>query len=266
MAYKRYDGFINSTPQKLIDTALPICPFCDDSPHWLLEVHNGTKIEVECMCEKCGAKVKMENRGFSYDKNLLITDVGKENKHRLNANSYYDIDELSKFTKNEQTSITNTSNNKKNTGNKSITIIVVALLFICMFALVGYFSGNKSEDETLPPSNEQVDNTSDEYRQTVENLRDDLYNIYKQYVYDQITSGMYYSDVQRLVDSATRQCKQSISTLNVQLDLSNGTYFPKWVATVRTNNSKTYALFYIEVQCTTSYKVTHKYIGKYNIT
>lgn len=122
-----------------------------------------------------------------------------------------------------------------------------------------------NRDGSLPTFNATEDNSDEEYRQTVENLRDDLYNIYYQYVYDKISSGMYYSDVQTLIDSATRQCKQKISTLNVQLDLSSGTYFPKWIATVRTNNSKTYPLFYIQIDCGTSYQVTHKYIGKYDI-
>ena len=108
-------------------------------------------------------------------------------------------------------------------------------------------------------------NDDEEYRETVINMRDDIYDIFQQYVYNQITEDMTYSNVQKLVDSAERQVKTQITTLNIYLDLSNGTYYPKWIAQVTTNNSKTYSLFYIEVELSTSFKCTHKYMGKYEI-
>lgn len=118
---------------------------------------------------------------------------------------------------------------------------------------------NEKED-----TSEDIEGANEELKQTIKNLQGDLYNIFKQYVYDQISGEMYYSDVQKLVDSAERQCKTAVSQIDVYLDLSNGTYFPKWIATVEVGYD-TYYLFYIEVECSTSYKVQHKYIGKYNI-
>ena len=126
-----------------------------------------------------------------------------------------------------------------------------------------YLSDGTNANYTPTTDNEKED-TNEELKQTIKNLQDDLYNIFKQYVYDQISGGMYYSDVQKLVDSAERQCKTALSQMDVYLDLSNGTYFPKWIATVNVGYD-TYYLFYIEVECSTSYKVQHKYIGKYNI-
>lgn len=126
-----------------------------------------------------------------------------------------------------------------------------------------YLSDGTNANYTPMTDNEKED-TNEELKQTIKNLQDDLYNIFKQYVYDQISGGMYYSDVQKLVDSAERQCKTALPQIDVSLDLSNGTYFPKWIATVNVGYDK-YYLFYIEVECSTSYKVQHKYIGQYNI-
>ena len=108
------------------------------------------------------------------------------------------------------------------------------------------------------------DNSNTELTQTLINLRNNIYTIFKEYVYDQITSGMYYSDIQKLVDSAVRQCKSSVSQLNVYLDFSNGTYYPKWIIFV--NADKNYPLIYIEVELPTAYKYARKYIGKYELS
>ena len=73
-------------------------------------------------------------------------------------------------------------------------------------------------------------------------------------------------EVNILIDNAERQVKMQISTFNIYYDLSSGTYSPKWIGQVTTNNSKTYSLFYIQVQLSTNYKWTNKYMGKYDIT
>ena len=55
--FKRYEGFANSIPQKMIDENLPVCPFChSNQPHWLL----GNKLDMMggrtlYRCEKCEA-------------------------------------------------------------------------------------------------------------------------------------------------------------------------------------------------------------------
>ena len=119
---------------------------------------------------------------------------------------------------------------------------------------------NEKED-----TSEDIEGANEELKQTIKNLQGDLYNIFKQYVYDQITGNMYYSDIQNLIDNAERQVKTQISTFNINYDLSSGTYSPKWIGQVTTNNSKTYSLFYIQVQLTTNYKWTNKNISKYDI-
>ena len=101
MAFKRYDGFIGSMPQKKIDKGLPTCPFCGGSPHWMLEIEQGfSKSSFTCMCEKCGGKLYSENHGFSYDDNLRIVDVGSRNLNNLPLNSVYHIKSLNTIAQN----------------------------------------------------------------------------------------------------------------------------------------------------------------------
>ena len=55
--FKRYDGYVNSIPQRMIDSSLPVCPFCrSNAPHWLL----ASKLDMMggrtlYRCERCGA-------------------------------------------------------------------------------------------------------------------------------------------------------------------------------------------------------------------
>ena len=84
MSFKRYDGIVGCLPQKKIDKGLPKCPFCGGFPHWLLEIGQGfSAANVTCMCEKCKAKLHVENSGFSYSNNLLVVDVGYKNLNNL---------------------------------------------------------------------------------------------------------------------------------------------------------------------------------------
>lgn len=94
-------------------------------------------------------------------------------------------------------------------------------------------------------------------------LRNLIYTTFKEYVYNQITGTMYYSDVQRLIDSTLRQCKSACSYLDYYLNLSNGVYYPKWI--VYATVDKKYPLIYIEVELTTAYKISHKFMGYYDI-
>lgn len=104
MAFKRYDGFGGSIPQKKMDKGLTRCPFCGQDPHWLLEIKPGfATASMTCMCEKCSAKLYTENSGFSYDDNLRVIDTGNENKNNLSLNGVYHITAL------------NTLGNKTNT-------------------------------------------------------------------------------------------------------------------------------------------------------
>lgn len=85
MAFKRFDGFSGSAPQKKIDAGVPVCPFCGENPHWLLEIQGGffKSPTATCMCEKCQAKVKMESKKLNYSDSVEIVDTGRVNKTGL---------------------------------------------------------------------------------------------------------------------------------------------------------------------------------------
>ena len=100
MAFKRYDGFVGSAPQKKMDNGLPKCPFCGEHPHWLLDLQSGFTATMTCMCEKCGGKLYSENHGFSFDDNLRIVDVGSKNLNNLPLNSVYHIKSLNTIAQN----------------------------------------------------------------------------------------------------------------------------------------------------------------------
>ena len=152
--------------------------------------------------------------------------------------------------------------NKKNIFGVVFAILVIVIAYVIIKAP---FEDKREEDGgSVDANTSTVDERDEELKETLKNLQRDLYPIFKQYVYDEISGGMYYSDVQKLLDSAERQLKNSLSQIDVKLDLSNGTYFPKWIVKVRAGGV-TYPLLYIEVECSTSYKIQHKYIGKYEI-
>lgn len=93
--FKRYDGFINNYPQKEIDEKLPICPFCGEPAHWLLEIHRGfSSFTTEFMCERCKARLMQESVGFFRLDTLLVTDIGNNNLARLQLNGAYHISAL----------------------------------------------------------------------------------------------------------------------------------------------------------------------------
>lgn len=97
-------------------------------------------------------------------------------------------------------------------------------------------------------------------------LRDEVYDIFKTEVYDKIDGKMYYSDIEKLMDSAKRQCKNASSnSLNIEKDYSNGVYFPKWIVTMTDSKGQKHAFFYIEVELSTSFIWQHKYMAKYQI-
>ena len=100
MAFRRYDGFVGSAPQKKMDNGLPKCPFCGEHPHWLLDLQSGFTATMTCMCEKCGGKLYSENHGFSFDDNLRIVDVGNKNLNNLPLNSVYHIKSLNTIAQN----------------------------------------------------------------------------------------------------------------------------------------------------------------------
>ncbi len=101
--FKRYDGIINSVPQKAIDSKLPICPFCGRPAHWLLKINTGfSSSTIEFMCEKCHARLSQENVGSFYLDILQVVDSGIANLANLQLNGAYSISALSSVAKNLQ--------------------------------------------------------------------------------------------------------------------------------------------------------------------
>ena len=94
MSFRRYNWFFEFQPQKTIDEELSICPFCGESPNWLLDVKKGINCNFTCMCEKCQGKLYTEVFGMSMDKNLRIVDIGTKNLNNLSLNAVYHVKSL----------------------------------------------------------------------------------------------------------------------------------------------------------------------------
>lgn len=118
----------------------------------------------------------------------------------------------------------------------------------------------------VPNEADNLNVSNSSQKEALIKLRDDVYDIFKTEVYDKIDGNMYYSDIEKLMDSAKRQCKNASSgSLNIEKDYSNGIYFPKWIITMNDSDSKKHALFYIEVELSTSLVWQHKHMAKYQI-
>lgn len=93
MAFKRFDGFYGSAPQKKIDGEVPKCPFCGRDAHWLLEIESGA---ATCLCEKCGAKLKVRCVNLEYESKAEVVSVGRKyTSGGLLVGSIYPMSELS---------------------------------------------------------------------------------------------------------------------------------------------------------------------------
>ena len=114
-----------------------------------------------------------------------------------------------------------------------------------------------------PPltDSEKID---EELKNTLLELQSDLYAYFRDSVYEEIDGSMYYSDVQYLMDLIENTFKSEGVPMRIILNLSQGSYRPRWDITVKLNGATHYLMF-IEVQCTSSYKVDYKYIGSYTI-
>ena len=103
MEFKRFDGFLSryNIIQKKFDKELPVCPFCDEFPHWYLNVQNGfSLVSATCMCEKCKAKLNTEYKVLNI-KRLKAVDLGEKNVHNLELNITYSLEYLQGIQKSE---------------------------------------------------------------------------------------------------------------------------------------------------------------------
>lgn len=125
-----------------------------------------------------------------------------------------------------------------------------------------YYRDGSNYIGTPPLTDEEQESVNT--KKYVEQLQSELLSMFRFSVYEKITGSMTYSDVQRLIDSVERECRAAGMDVTVLLDLSSGSYFPKWNVFASVNGKK-YALVFIEVECSTSFKVVKKIYGTYPI-
>lgn len=164
MAFQRYDGFVGNIPQKKIDSGLPICPFCGKDPHWLLEIQSGFTSKVTYMCEKCHGKLYTENRGFGFDDNLRVLDLGVENINGLHFDSVYHIKSLNSlaekncssnnsfYSAHDNVSIAQSS--KTSSNKKILSFILIFLILFVTATIIICIVASDSVDSNNPPSSE----------------------------------------------------------------------------------------------------------------
>lgn len=163
-------------------------------------------------------------------------------------------------------------NTTQNTTKREITAFLIIFLIIVIISGVAAIIIIATDDKNESSGNEKTTNTtnatnqknqeSDDLMQTIRNLQKDVSSTYKQYVYDNIKSGMYYSDVEKMMESVTKQLRSALPELSMQMDTSNGMYFPKWIISV-TASGRVYPLIALEIELNTSYMVVHKSMGDY---
>lgn len=103
--FKRYEGYVNSVPQRMIDSSLPVCPFCrSNNPHWLL----ASKLDLMggrtlYRCERCGATMSGSaidaaadgGKQFAFNPAMAgLNAAQKGSKGQEVGVSYFKIEEL----------------------------------------------------------------------------------------------------------------------------------------------------------------------------
>ena len=80
MAFKRFEGFTGSVPQRFIDNNVPICPFCGSRfPHWALDMKMQMKMEGNLylfQCEQCKGILSSPVPDVTGYNNTMLTTTG----------------------------------------------------------------------------------------------------------------------------------------------------------------------------------------------
>ena len=190
MSYRHYNCFFEFQPQKTIDEELPKCPFCGESPNWLLDVKKGVNCNFTCMCEKCQGKLYTEVFGMSMDKNMRIVDLGMKNLNNLSLNAVYHVKSLDTIARNTFSNVGQQSNDstsrfettphatytqsytEQKPNNSKTTIAVISVISIILFigimvwVLLPGGGGNKI-DVVVNSSSMQVEELFGTYTATV---------------------------------------------------------------------------------------------------
>lgn len=117
MAFRRFDGFTGSVPQRFIDNNMPVCPMCgSDNPHWTCDQEiKFTKNNYLYKCSECDAILSaapsdvtgvgrtalttmglMKKMSGKNVKAIYITvrDVGKVQTTQAHKNQEFTLDQL----------------------------------------------------------------------------------------------------------------------------------------------------------------------------
>ncbi len=190
MSYRRYNWFWEFQPQKTIDEELPKCPFCGESPNWLLDVKKGINCNFTCMCEKCHGKLYTEVFGISMDKNMRIVDLGIKNLNNLSLNAVYRVKSLDTIARNTfsnegQQSNTSTGgfettphttyapsfSEQKSKNNQSAIAVISVISIILFIGLMVWIllpgGGGNKVDVVVNASSMQVEELFGTYTATV---------------------------------------------------------------------------------------------------
>lgn len=77
MSYQRHEDYENFGPQKLIDSKLPVCPFCrSETPYWMLDTkQTPTEVRNYYRCACCCGTMSSSNFSEGSDPNYVTFKV-----------------------------------------------------------------------------------------------------------------------------------------------------------------------------------------------
>ena len=96
-------------------------------------------------------------------------------------------------------------------------------------------------------------------------IQDKLYPSMKESIYDKIDGSMNYIDVQNMMDRIEYQMQAEVPQFHIDVDFTNGTYYPTWIFTIQPDDGAIYYLMYISVEFDYHYYAKRKHIGRYDI-
>lgn len=100
MAFKRFEGFAGSIPQKFIDNNVRVCPMCGTTnPHWALDMKMQFKMEGNrylFQCEQCKCVLSAPVADVTGENKTAFTTMGlfKKMSGKQNKVTYFRVEEV----------------------------------------------------------------------------------------------------------------------------------------------------------------------------
>ena len=139
-------------------------------------------------------------------------------------------------------------------------VLVICLTFSCCGCFGGFDSDNDAETEV----EQSVDKEDAELKETLIELRDSTYKLFK-IIYDETTGSHYYSDVGYNVDLIENRIYGVNKNFGIEETWPTGSmYYVKWIAYIKVGYIK-YKLAYLEMWFNQNFRVSRKGIGQYDI-